>query len=188
MTQHDLDRIVASVREGPEHAGLYRDLIRRSGITISPAESWVLWHVGARGPISAAALAAKLGLDPTGLDDLFEALGRRGYVQPDAQGLPDLTSKGRHALVELVKVGQEEIAQLIRGREPGDEGGRARVVRRLTHAALMTMPGPSPATSGSSATGRGSSRGQRGGGGRRRGCESSQPLSALTSLRTPHHA
>jgi len=28
---------------------------------ISAAESWVLWHLGARGPISAQALAARLG-------------------------------------------------------------------------------------------------------------------------------
>jgi DNA-binding MarR family transcriptional regulator len=165
MTQHELDRIVASVAQGPGHERLYRDLIRRSGVAISAAESWVLWYVAARGPISLAALAARLELDPTGLGGLFGALGRRGYVQPDPQGLPDLTSNGRHALVALVKAGQE-VARLIRGREPGDEGERTRVVRRLTHAALMTMPGLSltiPDSSGTT-TCRGSARGHRGDG------------------------
>ena len=189
MTEHELDRIVASVRAGPEHEGLYRDLIRRSGIAISPAESWVLWHVGAHGPISADALAARLGLDPTALAERFEVLGRHGYVQPDGQGLPDLTSKGRHALVGLVKAGQEQIAQLIRGREPGNERERARVVRRLTHAALTTMPAPSRTTSASSgiAAGRGSSRGNRHNGVRRRGqrIESAASSSSSTYLDAP---
>ena len=81
MTQHD------SIESSPQcqdpSRRLYRDLIRRSGVAISPAESWVLWHLGARGPISAPALAARLGRRPgrPGVT-LFEALGRRGYVQP----------------------------------------------------------------------------------------------------------
>src|SRR4051794_35535981 len=83
MAQHELDRLVASLRDGPQHERLYRDLIRRSGIAISPAESWVLWHVAAHGPITASALAARLGLDSTGLSALFEALGRRGYLRRD---------------------------------------------------------------------------------------------------------
>jgi DNA-binding MarR family transcriptional regulator len=144
MAQHDIDRVVAAVREGPAHAGLYRDLVRRSRVAISPAESWVLWHAGARGPISADALAAKLGLDPIELRELFDALSRRGYLRPDAQGLPDLTAKGRDALVTLIKAGQAEVARLIRGREPADESEHTRALRRLTHAALMTMPATDP--------------------------------------------
>jgi Mn-dependent DtxR family transcriptional regulator len=72
---------------------------------ISPAERWALWHVAARGPITASALAARLGVDPAGLSVLFEALGRRGYVRPDPQGVPDLTSKGRKTFVARVKAG-----------------------------------------------------------------------------------
>ena len=137
---HEIEQIVASVRDGPVHAGLYRDLIRRSRVPITPAESWVLWHAAARGPITVDALAARLGRDPIELSELFASLGRRGYVQPDAQGLPDLTAKGRHALVTLIKAGQEEVARLIRDREPADESERTRVARRLTNAALVTMP------------------------------------------------
>jgi DNA-binding MarR family transcriptional regulator len=148
----ELDHIVGSVTQGPGHARLYRDLIRRSGIAISPAESWVLWHVGAHGPITVDALAARLGLGRAGLEELFEALGRRGYVQPDPQGLPDLTSQGRHALVALVKAGHEEIARLLRDREPEDDKERTRIVRRLTRAALMTMPSTSPSARTRSAT------------------------------------
>jgi hypothetical protein len=144
VTRRQVDQIVASVREGPAHAGLYRDLIRRSGVAISPAESWALWYAAARGPITADALAAKLGSDPIELNELFEALGRRGYMSLDAQGLPDLTADGRDALVDLIKAGQETVARLIRGREPAEERERTRVMRRLTHAALTTMPGRGP--------------------------------------------
>jgi hypothetical protein len=134
----------AKIREGTAHAGLYRDLVRRSRVAISPAESWVLWHAGARGPITAEALAAKLGLDPIELRELFDALSRRGYMRPDAQGVPDLTAKGRDALVTLIKAGHAEVARLIRGREPADETAQIRALLRLTHASLMTMPGTHP--------------------------------------------
>jgi DNA-binding IclR family transcriptional regulator len=66
---------------------------------MSPAERWALWHLAARGPITAEALARRLGADPAGLSVLFEALGRHGYVEPDPQGVPDLSAKGRRALV-----------------------------------------------------------------------------------------
>lgn len=144
MTRRELERLIAAVMQGPERERLYRNVIRRSGIAISPSESWVLWHVAARGPINAVALAARLELDPTGLGELFEALGRRGYVHPDPQGLPDLTSNGRRALLALVKAGREEVSRLIHGREPDDEQERTRVVRPLTHAALTTMPARVP--------------------------------------------
>ena len=139
-TDRDLDQLEASVAQGPGQVQLYRNLIRRSGVAITAAESWVLWHLGARGPISVGALARRLDVEPAGLGELFEALGRRGYVQLDRQGVPDLTSKGRRALVALVRAGQERIARLIRGREPADTRERTRVLRRLTHGALKSMP------------------------------------------------
>ena len=140
MTQPQFERIVTAVTQGPEHERLYRDLIRRAGVAISAAESWVLWHVAARGPISAGALAARLELDPTVLGELFRALRRRKYLQTDPQGLPDLTAKGRHAVVALIKAGQDEVARLIRDLEPAGWQGRTRAMRRLTRAGLTTMP------------------------------------------------
>jgi DNA-binding MarR family transcriptional regulator len=125
---------------GAEHERLYRELIRRAGVAISSAESWVLWHVAARGPISAGALAARLELDPTVLSQPFEALRRRRYLETDPHGLPDLTAKGRHALVALIRAGQDEVSRLIGGREPAGRQGRTRAMHRLTRAALTTMP------------------------------------------------
>jgi len=66
-------------------------------------ESRVLWHMGAHGPITAAALAARLRVEPARLRAVLERLGRRGYVRPDRYGVPDLTATGREALVKLVK-------------------------------------------------------------------------------------
>jgi DNA-binding MarR family transcriptional regulator len=147
MTQREPDRIVTSMSQGPEQRRLYRNLIRRSGVAVSPAESWALWHLGARGPITAPALAGRLNVHPAGLGDLFEALGRRGYVQPDRQGVPSLTSKGRHALVALIRAGQDELSRLIHGAEPADQSKRAQLLRRLTRAALKTMPAAIPSLS-----------------------------------------
>jgi hypothetical protein len=78
---------------------------------MSPAERWALWHLAARGLITATALAGRLGVDLAGLRVLFEALGRRGYVRPDAQGVPDLTSSGRRALVARVADGERDLAR-----------------------------------------------------------------------------
>jgi DNA-binding MarR family transcriptional regulator len=103
MTRAERDRTVA---HGPGHGRLDREAIRRSGAAISTAESWVLWHLAAHGPITATALAERLELDPTVLAERFAALGRRGYVQPDRQGLPDLTPNGRRAVVALARAGQ----------------------------------------------------------------------------------
>jgi Mn-dependent DtxR family transcriptional regulator len=80
-----------------------RERLHREPNRRSPAESWVLWQMAAHGPISATALARRLDLDPTVLAERFQALGRSGYVQPDPQGLPDLTAEGRRAVVALVR-------------------------------------------------------------------------------------
>jgi len=71
--------------------------------------------VAAHGPITADALAARLDLEPSGLSERFAALGREGYVRPDRQGVPDLTAKGRRALVALVRAGHDEVARPARG-------------------------------------------------------------------------
>ena len=109
-------------------------------MAISPAESWALWHVAAHSPTDPARLAARLNLDAGCARDLFLALRRRGYVHDDAHGAMDLTPDGRHAIVALVKAGQEEIALVIRGHEPAEDTERARLLARLTKAALAAMP------------------------------------------------
>ena len=131
---------------------LYRDTISRSGIAISPPESWALWQMAAHGPITAPALAIRLEVDQTRMRSLFSALERRGLVELNSQGVPTLTRRGRRTFVALVRAGQEETGRLVRGRVR-DERERAQAMRRLTRAALRRVPGaPSPAmgtTSGS---------------------------------------
>jgi hypothetical protein len=79
-------------------------------MTGDEAESRLLWQMGALGPITPDALAARLGLDPFAVGAQFDALVRRGHVRLDRQGVPDLTASGRHALVALVRAGLEERA------------------------------------------------------------------------------
>jgi hypothetical protein len=90
-------------------------------------------------PRSIPRLAARLNLDAGRADDLFDPLRQLGYVHDDAQGAMDLTPDGRHAIVALVKARQEEIALLIRGREPTDQTERAQLLARLTKTALAAM-------------------------------------------------
>jgi hypothetical protein len=79
-------------------------------LDMTGGEAEVLWQIGAHGPITSDALAARLGLDPFGVGAHFDALVRRGYVRLDRQGLPALTASGRHALVALVRAAVEERA------------------------------------------------------------------------------
>ncbi len=72
-------------------------------------EIWALWHLGARGPITARALAGRSRVDPAGPEEGFEALAQRGYVQADPQGVPDLTARGRRALVPLARAGAHSL-------------------------------------------------------------------------------
>jgi predicted ArsR family transcriptional regulator len=81
-------------------------------------ESLVLWHVGAHGPITATALAARLKVEPAGLRAVLEALGRRGYVRPDRYGVPDLTATGRDALVKLIKRAHSNAGPVRPGSSP----------------------------------------------------------------------
>ena len=124
---------------------LYRDTISRSGVAISPPESWALWQMAAHGPITAPALASRLEVEPTRVRSLFSALERRGYVELNAQGVPGLTRRGRRAFVALARAGQVETGRLVHGRVR-DERDRAHAMRQLTRAALRRVPGaPSPA-------------------------------------------
>ena len=148
MPAAQLDPHIASPARGRQQERLYRNLIRRSGVDVSPAESWVMWHLGARGPHTSAALAVKLGVDRGSLERLYQTLERRGYVQSDDRGLPDLTRTGRRALIELIRAGQREIAGLLSGRNQTDET-RTRAMRQLTRAAVERMP---PTSSAPSAT------------------------------------
>jgi hypothetical protein len=80
-------------------------------IPAASAEGWALWQLGAHGPITAAALAARLKLDATHMGELFDGLGRRGLVRLNPQGLPALTARGRRALVTLIRARHEAVAR-----------------------------------------------------------------------------
>jgi DNA-binding MarR family transcriptional regulator len=123
-----------------ENERFYPDVIRRSGVAISAAEVWAMWHLAAHGPITARALAARLHVDPAAVSALFEALCQRAYVQPDRQGVPDVTESGRRTFVALVKAGHEEIVRLIDDCEPASGRADTRVLRRPVRTALTAMP------------------------------------------------
>ena len=88
MPAAQLDPHIASPARGRQQERLYRNLIRRSGVDVSPAESWVMWHLGARGPHTSAALAVKLGVDRGSLERLYQTLERRGYGNPTTAACP----------------------------------------------------------------------------------------------------
>jgi DNA-binding MarR family transcriptional regulator len=139
FSEPELQHLVETVTADPAHARIYEDLIRGSGISITPAQGWVLWCIGMHGPATAEVITAKVHVTPDRLGDLLAVLSQLGYLDRDGQGLLDLTGSGRGALVDLIAASQERLAQLLVGHECGDRE-RAQVLGRLTRAVLTTMP------------------------------------------------
>ena len=110
-------------------------------------ESWVLWHIGAHGPSTAAALAARLSVEPARLRAVLEALGRRGYVRPDRYGVPDLTATGREALVKLVKRAHGNAGPVrprLAGRDPRTLARTRISTKRKQPPHVTEKPRPAP--------------------------------------------
>jgi hypothetical protein len=139
FSEPELQHLVEMVTVDPEHARIYEDLIRKSGVPITPAQSWVVWCIGMHGPASADVMTAKVHVTLDRVADSLAALSQLGYLRRDARGLLDLTRSGRGALVKLIAASQERLSQLLAGHDC-DERERTQILGRLTHAVLMTMP------------------------------------------------
>ena len=80
---------------GPEHERIYANLIGRSGVAISAGESWVLWHVGALGPITAQGLAAELHVAGLGRSGWGPGGRRFKSCLPDSAPVPPVADQPR---------------------------------------------------------------------------------------------
>ncbi|HZC74470.1 MAG TPA: MFS transporter [Gaiellaceae bacterium] len=135
--EHELERIASSLLRDETRDRVYRQLIARAGLDISPAETWALVMLRDRAPVGAAGLADELSVPPRRLDPLVSELGRRGLVRDD-DGTLALTAEGTAAVARIAEAGRAELMTLIDGRRDGRELEPA--LRRLTSSLLAEIP------------------------------------------------
>src|SRR5205085_450567 len=82
---------------GDERTRIYRQLIARSGVEITPGETWLLARLRDRAPVTAAGLADGLRVPEERVADLAGELHRRGLLTDDADSL-QLSDDGRAAV------------------------------------------------------------------------------------------
>jgi len=138
-SDHELERIVSSIVRGDTRTRIYRQLIARSRVEITPAQTWLLARLRERVPITAAALADELTVPQERVAELAGELQRRGRLTDDADSL-DLTDLGRADVGRLVEAGRAELTGLLDGWRCQDDREVAPVLRRLASSLLAEIP------------------------------------------------
>jgi EmrB/QacA subfamily drug resistance transporter len=138
-SDRELERIVSSIVRGGERVRIYRQLIARAGVEITPAETWLLARLRDRAPIGVAPLAADLGVPEERVALLIDQLQGRGLVTDDAR-LLELTDTGRAAIGRLVEAGRIELTTLLEHWHHPDDQELAPVVRRLAASLVAEIP------------------------------------------------
>ena len=138
-SERELERIVSSIVRGDTRTRIYRQLIARAGVEISPAETWLLGRLRERVPTTVAALAGELDVPAERVEALAGELFRRGLLA-DGTGSLDLTDDGRAAVGRLVEAGRTELAGLLESWQRPDDQELAPVLRRLAASLVAEIP------------------------------------------------
>jgi EmrB/QacA subfamily drug resistance transporter len=139
-SEHELERILTSICRGEERTRIYRQLIVRSGLELTPAQAWLLGRLRDREPTGEDALAEELGLSQEQLGALADGLVLDGLVAADADGRLELTQEGRADVALLVESGREELALLLEAWQPIEDEELAPMLRKLASSLVAEMP------------------------------------------------
>jgi EmrB/QacA subfamily drug resistance transporter len=138
-SDRELERIVSSIVRGDARTRIYRRLIARASVAITPAETWLLARLRDRAPISVGALAGDLGVPEGRVSELAGELEHGGLVAADGDTL-DLTDKGRAAVSQLVDAGRTELVGLLENWQRADDQELAPALRRLAASLVAEIP------------------------------------------------
>jgi EmrB/QacA subfamily drug resistance transporter len=139
-SEQELERILSSLMQREERQRVYKKLIDRSGVRVTPPEGWLLNRIGERTPASARALAGELRVSPEQLREPLNGLTKRAYVVTHEDRHLELTPDGRAAREKLIAAGRAELCRLLDGWEPEQDEELQPVLRRLAGALVMEMP------------------------------------------------
>jgi EmrB/QacA subfamily drug resistance transporter len=138
-SERELERIVTSILRGDMRTRIYRQLITRAGVDITPPETWLLARLRDRVPISADALARDLDVPAERVASLANELEERGLIS-DGAGQVDLTAEGRVTVTKLVEAGRAELIGLLAHWHRPDDQELAPVLRRLATTLVAEIP------------------------------------------------
>jgi EmrB/QacA subfamily drug resistance transporter len=139
-SEREIERILGSLMQRDGRRRTYEALIRRSGVEITPEDSWVLGRLGERRPISASGLAHDLDVPVTQLREPLADLERRRLVRELDGDELDLSDSGRATLERIVAAGREHLCDLLEGWDPDDDEELSAVLQRLARGLVAEMP------------------------------------------------
>ena len=135
----ELERILSSIVRGDMRTRIYRRLVARAGLDLSPPETWLLGRLRENTPAFIDRLAHDFAVSAERVAALAGRLERRGLVSNGA-GPIDLTERGREALSKLVDAGRAELTALCEHWERPDGDDLAPVLRRLADSLVADIP------------------------------------------------
>jgi EmrB/QacA subfamily drug resistance transporter len=138
-SEHELERIASSICRGETRTRIYRQLIARAELNLTPPETWLLGRLRERAPATVPQLAGELDVSEAHVGALAAELEQRGLIS-DGAGTIELTSAGREALAELVEAGRAELTTLVAHWQRPDGQDLAPVLRRLAASLVAEIP------------------------------------------------
>ncbi len=142
-SERELERIASSLCQGKTRTRIYRQMIARAGLELTPAETWLLGRLRDRTPATVPELASDLDVPAERVAALARELEGRGLVR-DGVGPIDLTADGRTALADLVEAGRAELTALVENWQRPDGHELAPVLRRLAASLVADIPEDEP--------------------------------------------
>jgi EmrB/QacA subfamily drug resistance transporter len=136
-SDRELERLVSSIVRGETRTRIYRQLIDRSGVEVTPAEAWLLGRLRESSPL----IAKARGAAPERVESAAVDLARRGLVMTDDAGGIELSDEGVAAHTRLVEAGRTELTLLLEDwAEPREPEEVTQVLRRLAESLVAEMP------------------------------------------------
>ncbi len=157
----EMERALMTLFGRERRAETYRRLAETAEVPLSPRATWLMYRVADSAPVTAAALAAQLGVPAADLDQRLSDLQAAGYVTassaladgPSAPASPSgaepaavasltLTAAGREASARLDAAREAGIDRLAREWQPDTVPELRRLLGRITQTLVATDPAP----------------------------------------------
>jgi EmrB/QacA subfamily drug resistance transporter len=141
----EVQRALSTLAHRDNRWALYERLAVRAGIELDPPTLWLFCRLAARAPIARSVLVADHQIPEAHAAPLFANLEREGLAEETADGVLDLTSRGRAQYDQLIAARREGLAEYLAGYDPDTHPELRRMLDDLASDVLRVIPRePSP--------------------------------------------
>ena len=135
----ELERAL-SVLGGREHRWeRYEHFAQQAGLSLDPAELWLLARLGERPPLASPALSEHLDADQAELEQALAGLQERGLVQSAGDKI-SLSAGGQRCYERIVSARKEALEHLLEGWDCQQHDELQALVERLARDLIAHMP------------------------------------------------